>query len=91
MASLSRAEESRVDSIRGKKRRVVERYLAASYSSYRKRGSRALLAAGIARLRACGASSVTLGVDANDPAPLHLYPSVGFQISTSQEAWDKAR
>lgn len=27
----------------------------------------------------------------NDPAPFHLYQSVGFQISTSQEAWDKAR
>ena len=59
--------------------------------SSRKRGvARALLAAGIARLRACGASSGTLGVDANDPAPFHLYQSVGFQISTSQEAWDKA-
>ena len=67
---------------------VVERYLAASYPSYRKRGvARALLAPGIARLRACGASSVTLGIDANDPAPFHLYQSVGFQISTSQEAW----
>jgi GNAT superfamily N-acetyltransferase len=74
---------------------VVERYLARPPArgdpSYRKRGvARALLAAGIARLRACGASSVTLGVDANDPAPFHLYQSVGFQISTSQEAWDKA-
>lgn len=59
--------------------------------SYRKRGvARALLAAGIARLRECGARSITLGVDTNDPAPFHLYSSVGFEISTSQEAWDKA-
>ena len=65
--------------------------LFANAASIRKRGvARALLAAGIARLRACGASSVILGVDANDPAPFHLYQSVGFQISTSQEAWDKA-
>jgi ribosomal protein S18 acetylase RimI-like enzyme len=67
---------------------VVQRHLAASYH---KRGvARALLATGILRLRACGASSVTLGVDANDPAPFHLYQSLGFQMSTSQAAWDKA-
>jgi mycothiol synthase len=57
---------------------------------FRKRGiARSLLAAGIARLRKLGASSITLGVDANDPAPFHLYQSVGFEVSTSQEAWDK--
>jgi ribosomal protein S18 acetylase RimI-like enzyme len=58
---------------------------------YRKRGvARAMLAAGIAHLRARGASSITLGVDANDPAPFGLYTSVGFEVVTSQEAWDKA-
>jgi ribosomal protein S18 acetylase RimI-like enzyme len=61
------------------------------HPDYRKRGiARALLAAGIARLRSLGASSVTLGVDTYDPAPFHLYQSVGFAIATSQEAWDKA-
>jgi mycothiol synthase len=57
---------------------------------YRQRGiARALLAAGIARLRKLGATSVTLGVDSNDPAPFHLYQSVGFEVFSSQEAWDK--
>jgi len=57
---------------------------------YRQRGiARAMLAAGIAHLRGRGASSITLGVDANDPAPFRLYQSVGFQVATSQEAWDK--
>jgi mycothiol synthase len=57
---------------------------------YRQRGvARAMLAAGIAHLRARGASSITLGVDANNPAPFRLYQSVGFQVATSQEAWDK--
>ena len=67
---------------------VVQRHLAASYQ---KRGvARALLVTGIPRRRACGASSVTLGIAANDPAPVHLSQSMGFRISTSQEAWDKA-
>jgi mycothiol synthase len=58
---------------------------------HRKRGiARAMLAAGIKRLRGQGASSITLGVDASDPAPFNLYQSVGFTINTSQEAWDKA-
>jgi mycothiol synthase len=57
---------------------------------YRGRGiARAMLAAGIAHLRSRGAASVTLGVDANDPAPFTLYRSVGFQIESSLEAWDK--
>jgi ribosomal protein S18 acetylase RimI-like enzyme len=61
------------------------------HPAYRKRGiARALLAAGIARLRELGASSITLGVDTHDPAPFHLYKSVGFDVATSQEAWDKA-
>jgi ribosomal protein S18 acetylase RimI-like enzyme len=58
--------------------------------AYRQRGiARAMLAAGIAQLRARGATSITLGVDANDPAPFRLYQSVGFEVVTSQEAWDK--
>ena len=58
---------------------------------HRQRGiARVMLAAGIAHLRARGATSITLGVDAHDPAPFRLYRSVGFEISTSQEAWDKA-
>ncbi|HEY2596765.1 MAG TPA: GNAT family N-acetyltransferase, partial [Chloroflexota bacterium] len=57
---------------------------------YRQRGvARSMLSAGIAFLRARGATSITLGVDANDPAPFRLYQSVGFQVATSQEAWDK--
>ena len=57
---------------------------------YRQRGiARMMLAAGIAHLRARGATSITLGVDAHDPAPFQLYRSVGFDISSSQEAWDK--
>ena len=52
--------------------------------------SRAMLAAGIAHLRAHGASSITLGVDADDPAPFRLYQSVGFQIASKLEAWDSA-
>jgi ribosomal protein S18 acetylase RimI-like enzyme len=57
---------------------------------HRQRGvARAMLAAGIAHLRARGATSVTLGVDASDPAPFSLYKSVGFEVVTSQEAWDK--
>lgn len=58
--------------------------------NYRQRGiARFMLAAGIAHLRARGASSITLGVDANNPAPFLLYQSVGFQISSSTDAWDK--
>jgi ribosomal protein S18 acetylase RimI-like enzyme len=57
---------------------------------YRQRGvARAMLFSGIVFLRSRGATSITLGVDANDPAPFRLYQSVGFQIATSQEAWDK--
>jgi mycothiol synthase len=59
-------------------------------SDYRGRGlARGMLAAGIAHLRSRGASSVTLGVDADNPAPFTLYRSVGFQIASSFEAWDK--
>jgi mycothiol synthase len=58
---------------------------------HRQRGmARSMLAAGIGHLRARGASSISLGVDANDPAPFRLYRSVGFEVVTSQEAWDKA-
>ena len=57
---------------------------------FRKRGvARAMLAAGLAHLRTCGAGSITLGVDASDPAPFGLYQSVGFQVWTSLQAWDK--
>jgi mycothiol synthase len=58
---------------------------------FRGRGiARSMLAAGIAHLRARGATSITLGVDADNPAPFRLYQSVGFEVSSSQEAWDKA-
>jgi mycothiol synthase len=57
---------------------------------YRGRGvARTLLAAGIDYLRQRGATSVTLGVDADDPAPFRLYQSVGFQIASRLQAWDK--
>ena len=57
---------------------------------YRRRGiARAMLVAGISRLRQLGAGSITLGVDAGDPAPLQLYQSVGFTIVSSVEAWDR--
>ena len=46
-------------------------------------------AAGVVE-RYLAASAGTRGVDANDPARFHLYQSAGFQISTRQEAWDKA-
>ena len=52
--------------------------------------ARSMLAAGIAFLRARGATSITLGVDANNPAPFTLYKSVGFEISSSLDVWDKA-
>ena len=39
-------------------------------------------------LRQRGATSVTLGVDADNPAPFTLYQSVGFEIDSSVEAWD---
>jgi ribosomal protein S18 acetylase RimI-like enzyme len=56
----------------------------------RQRGiARTMLAAGIAYLRGLGAGSITLGVDTDDPAPFRLYQSVGFEVVTSQEAWDK--
>jgi mycothiol synthase len=57
---------------------------------FRQRGvARAMLSAGIAHLRANGASSITLGVDADNPAPFRLYQSVGFEISSSSQAWDR--
>ena len=56
---------------------------------FRGRGiARAMLAAGIAHLRSRGATSVTLGVDADNPAPFRLYQSVGFEITSRVEAWD---
>ena len=36
-----------------------------------------------------GATSITLGVDADNPAPFRLYQSVGFEIASRLEAWDK--
>jgi mycothiol synthase len=58
---------------------------------FRGRGvARAMLGAGIAHLRNRGATSVTLGVDADDPAPFRLYQSVGFQIASRLDAWDAA-
>jgi len=58
---------------------------------FRQRGvARAMLSAGIAHLRSRGASSITLGVDADNPAPFRLYQSVGFEISSSSQAWDRA-
>lgn len=57
---------------------------------FRGRGiSRTMLAAGIENLRARGATSITLGVDADNPAPFSLYQSVGFEVVSSQEVWDK--
>lgn len=56
---------------------------------YRGRGvARVMLAAGIDHLRQRGATSVALGVDADDPAPFRLYQSVGFEVATRIEAWD---
>jgi mycothiol synthase len=56
---------------------------------FRGRGiSRTMLAEGIAHLRTRGATSVTLGVDADNPAPFRLYTSVGFEIASRLEAWD---
>jgi ribosomal protein S18 acetylase RimI-like enzyme len=56
----------------------------------RQRGAaRAMLSAGISQLRSRGAASITLGVDADDPAPFRLYQSVGFEIASGVQAWDK--
>jgi mycothiol synthase len=51
---------------------------------------RAMLVAGLEHLRARGAGSITLGVDAGDPAPLRLYQSVGFETVSTLDAWDKS-
>lgn len=57
---------------------------------FRGRGAaRAMLSAGIAHLRARGASSITLGVDADNPAPFRLYLSAGFEVASSVQALDK--
>jgi ribosomal protein S18 acetylase RimI-like enzyme len=57
---------------------------------FRRRGlARAMLLAGIAYLRARGAAAITLGVDADDPAPYTLYRSVGFEVIRRINAWDK--
>jgi len=57
---------------------------------FRGRGiARRMLTAGIEHLRSRGATSITLGVDADNPAPFRLYQSVGFEVASSQEAWDK--
>jgi mycothiol synthase len=59
--------------------------------AHRNRGlARHLLAAAIADLRARGATSITLGVDADNPAPFRLYQSVGFEIQTRLTAWDRS-
>jgi ribosomal protein S18 acetylase RimI-like enzyme len=49
-----------------------------------------MLLAGLRFLRSRGAGSITLGVDAGDPAPLRLYQSVGFKTFSSTHAWDKS-
>ncbi|MGI9146764.1 MAG: GNAT family N-acetyltransferase [Chloroflexota bacterium] len=51
--------------------------------------ARAMLTAGIKHLRSRGAGSITLGVDADNPAPFRLYQSVGFEVSSAHEAWDR--
>jgi mycothiol synthase len=57
---------------------------------FRQKGvARTMLSAGISYLRERGASSITLGVDADNPAPFRLYQSVGFEISSSSQAWDR--
>ena len=48
-----------------------------------------VLLAGLQYLRSRGAGSITLGVDAGNPAPVNLYKSVGFRTISSTEAWDK--
>jgi mycothiol synthase len=49
---------------------------------------RALLAAGLAHLKARGAASITLGVDGGNATPLQLYRSAGFEVTSSIDAWD---
>jgi mycothiol synthase len=61
------------------------------HPEYRGQGlGRTMLVAGLRFLRDRGAGSITLGVDAGDPAPLRLYESVGFVTISSIEAWDKS-
>ena len=50
---------------------------------------RAMLAAAIQHLRERGGRSVTLGVDAGNPAPMRLYRSAGFVVASTVEAWDR--
>ncbi|GAC1321413.1 MAG: hypothetical protein NVSMB2_18140 [Chloroflexota bacterium] len=50
--------------------------------------ARAILLAGVAHLRERGATSIGLGVDADNPAPFHLYTSVGFTVVSQTRAWD---
>lgn len=58
---------------------------------WRQRGvARALLTAGLEHLLARGASSVGLGVDAGNEAPLALYYSVGFQVFSTHGIWERA-
>ncbi len=57
--------------------------------SWRGRGlGRALLAAGVAHLRRAGASSVALGVDDADLAPIALYRSAGFATIDTVDTWE---
>lgn len=64
--------------------------LTVAPEARRKGIARAMLVAGISHLRGRGAASVTLGVDAGDPAPLRLYESAGFTAISTVEAWDRA-
>ena len=58
---------------------------------YRGRGiARKLLTAGLRSLRARGAGSIGLGVDAGNEAPLRLYKSLGFDVSDVLDVWERA-
>lgn len=58
---------------------------------WRGRGvARAILLAGLHHLRQRGARSIALGVDADNPAPFHLYRSLGFTVVGQTWAWEMA-
>ncbi len=57
--------------------------------AWRGRGvARQMLAAGLDSLRARGAGSVTLGVDAGTEAALALYRAAGFEVISALQVWE---
>jgi mycothiol synthase len=75
--------------LRGYRRGIL--HSVAVRRSWRRRGlARALVVRSLRALRDRGMTSATLGVDAENPqGALHLYESVGFQVSARSTAYRK--